>query len=432
MHAESSRHFRRRCLTLLLLAAALAGWVSTADAQRSLTPKGKAIAGRSAGDEFCVGTKVYGRTSPSTVALKDGGFVVFWSYFDSSGQVTPTSIRGQRYDAAGNHVDGEFIVRELPGPVDIYHPPPSTPFGAGLSDGGFVVTWDEGYGRADHIYGQRYDSAGAKVGSAFRIDHFDTDSGRVAQGRSNSGVAALKNGGFVVVWTIGSHPSGVPGPRDYDVFARRYNANGRPLGKNFRAHAVSQKYQFNASVAGLNNGGFVITWQSRDAGFTTAGVYGQRYAITSVPLGGEFKINSQSTSIAWSAVAAINDGFVVVWGDVKSQDTVDTDLYGRRYNLAGQPIGGLIQIPDAREAAVSGLSDGGFVFTWSDKDGSGISGRRYDASSAPIGPAFRVTTGAFRSQRYSSATGLKDGGFAVTWRTDWGSNHDLCGRVYSP
>jgi len=83
---------------------------------------------------------------------------------------------------------------------------------------------------------------------------------------------------------------------------------------------------------------------------------------------------------------------------------------------------------------VTTLSDGGFVVTWEsrDQDGSdnGIYGQRYDAQ----GSEFGINTYTASNQENPSVTGLSDGGFVVTWTSDDqdGSGYGVYGRRFPP
>ena len=71
-------------------------------------------------------------------------------------------------------------------------------------------------------------------------------------------------------------------------------------------------------------------------------------------------------------------------------------------------------------AAVSGLSDGGFVVTWTDREGLdgdnyGVFGQIYDASGQLVGDQFQVTSHVTGIQGYSSTIALDDGGFVAVW-----------------
>ena len=74
---------------------------------------------------------------------------------------------------------------------------------AALNDGGFVVVWQDDTAPRK-IHGQRYDGAGKRVGEEFQVN---TDT----LGDYNPTVAALNDGGFVVVWDDRSSPSNIHG-----------------------------------------------------------------------------------------------------------------------------------------------------------------------------------------------------------------------------
>ncbi|NGX62434.1 MAG: hypothetical protein K940chlam9_01931 [Chlamydiae bacterium] len=90
------------------------------------------------------------------------------------------------------------------------------------------------------------------------------------------------------------------------------------------AQAVGSEFQVNTyttsdprypSVASLNDGGFVVTWHNNGQDGDSWGVYGQRYDSSGVKSGVEFQINTYTTSVqSSSSVAPLNDGgFVVTW-----------------------------------------------------------------------------------------------------------------------
>src|SRR5688500_9754090 len=64
------------------------------------------------GAEFLVNSTIVNQQiRPKSTALTGGGFVIVWQ--DASGlggDASNTSIKGQRYDSAGQPVGGEFLV----------------------------------------------------------------------------------------------------------------------------------------------------------------------------------------------------------------------------------------------------------------------------------------------------------------------------------
>ncbi|MFI0849349.1 beta strand repeat-containing protein [Mesorhizobium sp. IMUNJ 23232] len=92
--------------------------------------------------------------APTVAALSGGGFVVVWQNTDAN----DTDILFQRYDAAGVAQGGQVNVDDDSGTDNDV-----TPDVVGLSDGGFVVVWDNN--EAGNIAMKRFDANGALVGS---------------------------------------------------------------------------------------------------------------------------------------------------------------------------------------------------------------------------------------------------------------------------
>jgi Ca2+-binding RTX toxin-like protein len=124
-----------------------------------------------------------------------------------------------------------------------------------LDNGDFVVTWQSqgqdgsGYG----IYQQRFNDNGTKDGGETRVNTI------TAKDQTQADVTALSTGGYVVTWeTIGkANAAG-------DIHAQVFNASGNKVGKELLVNTHTNSEQLDPSVAALNNGRFVITWQSYD------------------------------------------------------------------------------------------------------------------------------------------------------------------------
>ena len=97
-------------------------------------------------------------------------------------------------------------------------------------------------------------TAGAQV--------FDVGSDQV----SRSPVASWADGSYVVVW----QSQGQDGS-DWGVYAQRYDADGVPVGTEFKVNSYTSSTQMEASVVTLAGGGFVITWTSYGQGTATNG-----------------------------------------------------------------------------------------------------------------------------------------------------------------
>ncbi|MBD0865026.1 MAG: hypothetical protein GDA36_05155, partial [Rhodobacteraceae bacterium] len=262
--------------------------------------------GKAVGNEFQVNTYSKGnQRDSSVVALSDGGFVVTWRSHDQDG--SGTGIFGQRYDAQGKAVGGEFQVNTYSNGNQL------TASAVALSDGGYVVVWD-----SREITGQRYDAQGKAVGSEFQVNTY------TVRAVENPSVAALSDGGYVVAWnnikyTVDGEQNRV---RNYDIYARRYDAQGNAVGGDFKVNTPTPEgKKARASVTALSDGGFVVTWH-----FKSDAILGQRYDAQGNAVGREFKIDTGHEGAAYVlaySVAALSDGgFVVSFNDSRAHIVV--------------------------------------------------------------------------------------------------------------
>ncbi|NGX62390.1 MAG: hypothetical protein K940chlam9_01887, partial [Chlamydiae bacterium] len=203
------------------------------------------------------------------------------------------------------------------------------------------------------------------------------------------------------------------------------------VGSEFQVNTYTTGGQRYPSVAPLNDGGFVVTWESYGQDGDSYGVYGQRYASSGVKSGVEFRVNTYTTSNQFaSSVAPLNNdgGFVVTWYSF-GQDGDLYGIYGQRYdNSSGVKSGVEFQINtytinSQQLPSVASLNDGGFVVTWEsggqqDGDLYGVYGQRYASSGVKSGVEFQVNTYTTSYQNSPSIAPLNDGGFVVTWRSD--------------
>jgi len=118
-------------------------------------------------------------------------------------------VYGVRYNATGSVIGPQFQVNATT-LIDTYVSEVTA-----LTDGGFVVIWRTVASRQE-IYGRHYDASGAATGSVFQVSTPNTNG-------YDPAVAALSNGGFVVVWMSG-----------HEIYGQRYNASGAVSGSKFR------------------------------------------------------------------------------------------------------------------------------------------------------------------------------------------------------
>jgi hypothetical protein len=158
------------------------------------------------GPEFQVSTSIPGYLGGADVAVDaSGNFVVVWGAADAFGGLLG-DLYGQRFASNGVPVGPEFPIGQTP----------AAEIGPSLrSDpaGNFVVVWSGGAyptGSSFEVFGQRYTSDGAPLGTEFRVNTYTTNA-------QYQGVVAVDPLGFVVVW----QSSGQDGS-DSGVFGQRY------------------------------------------------------------------------------------------------------------------------------------------------------------------------------------------------------------------
>ena len=291
-----------------------------------------------------------------------------------------------------------------------------------FDDGGFVTVW-ESFGQdgsRNGIYGQRYDVLGDAVGSEFSINSETDDD------QQNPSVAALDDGGFVVVWQSEQQDSG-DGDEEHGIYGQRYDADGNTVGSEFRINNETDDDQSAPVVTGLSNGGFAVMWQSDKQDGSSYGIYGRSYDANGTALTSDIRINSETGSHQREPRIAVldNGGSVVVWRS-KYQDGDGYGIYGQRSNEFGSKIGSEFRIntetnEDQDSHSVAALFGGGFVVAWEssgqDGSGDGIYGQLYDASGTPTGSEFQINTETTDHQRDPTITPLFDGGFVVVWKS---------------
>jgi len=247
----------------------------------------------------------------------------------------PTRIAGQLFGADGAPIAGEFQVNsetiyrccytgfENPATFDDMNI-------AVNSDGNFMVVWDGNtYLDLDpKVRARVFDSAGAPLGPDFEVNttpltydyHFQPN------------VTADGTGRFIVAWTefFG-----------YDVRARRFDSTGAPLGPELVVNEVPiYHFSYGPGVASDAAGNFIVTWD--DQGYYE--IFGRRVDATGTPVGSQFRVDDASPygydepGISIQKVGATGTGnFVVAWDQYDQFEDYVYGVVGRTLGVAPTP-----------------------------------------------------------------------------------------------
>ena len=270
----------------------------------------------------------------------------------------------------------------------------------------------------NNIFGQRFDNQSNPVGVEFQINT------PTAFSISSPTVAGLRDGGFVVAWTITKQADG--------IYFQRFDSSGNKVGTEtevkYEGTNVQNRY---ANVAAFANGGFVISWR-RDVYDSTTNLWPsdimlQRYDSTGAKFGSEVAVTETQNVFEWNPTISIfsNDSFIIVFLRTTKNSPLVNEMYAQRFDSSSNKVGNVFALNPNRNYNVVGkteiltLNGGDFVVVWPedggrDGDYMGVFAKVYDASGTALSNDFQVNTFFTGIQSSPSITELSDG-FLITW-----------------
>jgi Ca2+-binding RTX toxin-like protein len=318
-----------------------------------------------------------------------------------------------------------------------------------LSDGGFVVAWDDdsrsgGDTTFNAARAQVFDAAGTPVGGEILANTTTADRQQQPE------VTALPNGGFVLVWNDYSKTGG--DTSEYAIRAQVFGATGAPVGGEILVNTATWQSQVTPQITTLSGGGFVATWRDGSAtapDTTLDAVRAQVFAPDGTRVGGEILVNTITAGNQREAqiTALSGGGFAVTWLDssMLGGDFSNYAVRAQVFGATGTRVGSEILVNTATANGqvgpqIAALSNGGFAVTWEDNshgaggatgdsNGSAVKAQAFDATGTAVGTEILVNTATANDQREQQITGLTGGGFVVTWKDDSQSGGDTSGAA---
>jgi hypothetical protein len=371
------------------LATTLATQLATGSALAQLVPLGA---------EFQVSSVTVGSQYTPAVSTAGSGFVVVWAHNDRDGD--DTGIFARRIEGAAL---SELQVNSHT--TGFQDAPRVAPDG-----GGFVVVWRSvgQDGSSSGVFGRRFTSAGAPLGTEFQVNDFTT-------GHQLDPAVASSDGVTVVSWASNTQDGS-----GFGVFARRSSA-GAAIGGEFQVSTFTSLAQTKPAVSPLGSG-FVVVWESYDQDGDDLGVFGQRFDGAGAPVAIEFRVNQRTAGVQRDPrVAGGDSGFVVAWGS-EPQDGAFEGVFAQRFDSGGEKIAAEFQVnvytqSSQSSPAVAMEADGRFLIVYGsarDGDFQGVFGRRYEADGTPLGGEFQINTFTMLQQ---NAPAIANSGhrFLVVW-----------------
>jgi hypothetical protein len=198
-----------------------------------------------------------------------------------------------------------------------------------------------------------------------------------------------------------------------------------PRGTEFQINSYTEGAQYCPDVTTDPSGRFVVVWRGDSVGGSYR-ILARRFSAKGNALDAtEIRVND-SHADTWppfgsASVASNDDGdFVVVW--TSTDDGSYTGIMGRRFDRSGAPLGGEFQV----NASTTGFQlsptvamdpAGNFVVVWSsdDGDGPGIFGRCFDTGVSPLAGDLRINDGTAGDQRFPAVAIDPNGHFVAVW-----------------
>lgn len=166
-------------------------------------------------------------------------------------------------------------------------------------------------------------------------------------------VAVAGTGDSMIVWT---DFEGTGSSSSFGVFARLYDANGKPKGRPFSVPQSRAGHQLLPQVAADDRGNFIAVWQGGFYGAHSdtsggdgdgAGVFAQRFDRNGARLGSSFRLSRSAAGDQLTPnVAMGSDGsFVAVWQDCTGTQRRCSELHASRFTASGERKGEELKIP---------------------------------------------------------------------------------------
>ncbi len=344
-------------------------------------------------------TSAQDRGSHRAVAMANNGdHVVVWSS-QSQDNGGSWGVYGQRYNAGGVPVGSEFRVNQATADDQRWATVVID------ASGRFVVTWTSANqdGTALSVYARIFNADASAAGSEFRVN---TTSGG---SQSNGSIAMDAQRNFVIVWQGN-------GPGDTDgIFGRRFTATGAAIDAvEFRVNTDLARAHFDPSVSMNAGGAFAVTWDNN------LGVQVQRYASNGAALGANTNVSPDVSSGNGSIALADDGSMVVVW----RQTIIGPDVFMRRFDSNGSVLGAAVQVNtattllDQTSPSLTMDADRNVIVAWEGNgalDGSGVYGKKFDASGSVVGGEFLINTTTSGTQAMTSLAMADLDNFVAVW-----------------
>jgi len=293
--------------------------------------------------------------------------------------------------------------------------------------GNFVVVWSS-YGQdsnSNGIFGQRFDPNCTPIGSEFQINTITPGN------QTESSVAMNALGNFAIAWQG-------PGIDEEDIFIKRFDPNGQPLGDELIVNTYTHGKQRYPKVTMSRDGAFAVVWENQKPEAKTTVVSCRLFDANSLAVGEEFDVNSPANCRYPDVAMDSRGNFAIIWMEDKSSNSI----IARLYNADGSAKTGPFEVSTVKFSSITRPTiamdaNGYFVVAWDGDPNRAslddIHARLFDPNGIPLGEQFIVNTSLAEAQQYPQVAMNNQGEFVIVWETKIDAHtieRDIFGRRY--
>jgi hypothetical protein len=356
--------------------------------------------------------------SPDVSCGAGGSFVVTWDDSRNGNW----DVYGQRYDANGSPAGQNFKVNDDNGI--------SAQSGSGVAVnrfGEFVVVWADARNGDNDVYVRCYDASGNPQGASFRLNDVATGS------QAEPAIEARPDGGYWVVWSDARSGNA-------DIYCQQLARNGSKVGANIRVNDDQGSALQRCSSIGMDANGLIcVAWEDERSGNGPTDIYRCVTDVAGNVLGANLRLNSDGAGGAdqyYASTAGGNGRFLVAWTDMRA-GADSSDIYAQFLDSSGLPLGPNFRANSDATGAfqwypyVAMDSANNAIILWMDtRDGPyRMYCRRYDANRNPLGPEFAVQDSSGDGY-YGSAAMNRGGRFVCAWMDYRSGTSDIYCQAY--
>jgi large repetitive protein len=205
---------------------------------------------------------------------------------------------------------------------------------AGLQDGGYVVVWENAGFHS--ILGQRYDSAGNKVGGEVLLSPSASNNNY-----GSPAVTILSNGNIAVAFT---HLDSSAPDLDVDIYVRIFGP-ALDLLRTDTIDTSNAKQTYDPSLTALADGSYVVAYTAGVGDITPTSLPDDTDIVARIVsptgvVGGQFDIDNQNDNRDLSQLATLSNGnFVAVYQDEFLGSATDSDIRFGIFTPTGAHVG---------------------------------------------------------------------------------------------